>query len=131
MVLKSMWWWLPMVGIAFANAALREVWYGRSLSELAAHQISSMTAIVLFGIYIWILMGHWRLNGAAQAVAVGAVWLVLTVLFEFVFQRLVTGVSWQRLIREYNVFAGRLWLVVLLWVGVAPLLCFLMRRGRP
>jgi hypothetical protein len=119
-----------MVAIAFGNATVREVWYGRSLSELAAHQISSIAAIVLFGIYIWILMGHWRLDGAKQAVTAGVVWLVLTVVFEFVFQRLVAGVSWQRLIHEYNVFAGRLWLVVLLWIAFAPLLCLTVRRRR-
>jgi hypothetical protein len=42
-----------MVAIAIANGALRESGYGQHLSELTAHQISTLTAVVLFGAYIW------------------------------------------------------------------------------
>ena len=46
--------WFPMVAIAIAiaNGALRESWYGQHLSELTAHQISTLTAVAFFGVYI-------------------------------------------------------------------------------
>ena len=45
--------WIPMVFIAIANGVVREAWYGRHLSELRAHQLSTLTGVVLFGLYIW------------------------------------------------------------------------------
>jgi hypothetical protein len=41
--------WVPMVCIAIANGALREGWYGKHLSELQAHQASTVTGVFLFG----------------------------------------------------------------------------------
>jgi hypothetical protein len=42
--------WFPMVAIAIANGVVREAWYGKYLSELAAHQISTLIAVILFGV---------------------------------------------------------------------------------
>jgi hypothetical protein len=36
-----------MVFIAIANGALREGWYGKHLSELQAHQISTATGVTM------------------------------------------------------------------------------------
>ena len=43
--------WIPMILIAIANGALRELWYGKHIPELKAHQISTLTEILLFGGY--------------------------------------------------------------------------------
>jgi hypothetical protein len=55
-----------------------------------------------------------------------AVWLVLTVAFEFGFGR-ARGCSWELLLHDYNLFAGRLWLLVLLMVLCAPYLALKLR----
>ena len=52
--------WVPMVLIAIANAVVRETCYGKHLSELQAHQISTATGVLLFGAYIWVLIRIWR-----------------------------------------------------------------------
>ena len=48
--------WVPMVLIAIANGALRQAWYGRYVGELQAHQISTASGILLFGVYIWVII---------------------------------------------------------------------------
>jgi hypothetical protein len=45
-----------MVFIAIANGAIREEWYGKHLSALHAHQVSTGIGALLFGIYIWVLL---------------------------------------------------------------------------
>lgn len=45
--------WIPMVLIAVANGALREGWYGKHLGELQAHQVFTVSGILLFSVYIW------------------------------------------------------------------------------
>jgi hypothetical protein len=52
--------WIPMAFIAIANGALREAWDSKDLGELQAHQISTVTGVLLFGVYIWALVRLWR-----------------------------------------------------------------------
>ncbi|HEX3035353.1 MAG TPA: hypothetical protein VHT73_09495 [Thermodesulfobacteriota bacterium] len=116
--------WIPMILIAIANGALREFTYGKYLSELRAHQVSTLTAIVFFGVYIWAFTRIWRLESAAQALTIGIIWVGLTVAFEFMFGHYVMGNPWSRLLRDYNIFAGHVWILVLIWVGIAPWLFY-------
>lgn len=128
-MLKYILAWIPMVLIAIVNGILRESWYGKNLNELAAHQISSLTGIVLFGLYIWIVIRSWPPDSALQAFAVGLVWLALTVAFEFIFGYFVAGHTWRRLFHDYNLLAGRVWVFILIWVTIAPYLFYrLMHR---
>ena len=120
MILRYVLAWIPMVFIAILNGVIREFTYGKRMSELAAHQFSTISALFLFGIYIFILTRIWRLESSAQAIAVGLIWLGLTVGFEFLFGHYVAGHSWERLFQDYNMFAGRIWILVLIWITCAP-----------
>jgi hypothetical protein len=54
--------------------------------------------------------------------------VALTVLFEFIFGRLVMKHPWSKLLADYNLLAGRLWLLVLLWLVIAPVLFFVVQK---
>lgn len=112
--------WVPLVLIAIANGAFREGVYGRYLSELSAHQLSTVFGILLFGLYIWTLMHYMPPASSKQAISIGLIWLGLTVAFEFIFMHYVAGRSWGVLLHDYNILAGRIWVLVLIWVTVAP-----------
>jgi hypothetical protein len=45
--------WLVMLLVAMANGALRVLTYGRSLDELAAHQLATAIGVPLLGLVIW------------------------------------------------------------------------------
>jgi len=120
--------WFPMVAIAIANGVLREFWYGQHLSELAAHQLSTLTAVILFGVYIWFVVRFWQPTSKAQAIIVGLLWLVMTIAFEFLFGHFVAGHTWERLLHDYNLLTGRVWPLVLIWVAVTPYLFFRMSK---
>jgi uncharacterized membrane protein YkgB len=83
--------WVPMVFIAIANGKLRKGLYGKHLSELQAHQVSTGMGMLLFGIYIWILLRLWRPTSGGLGITIGLVWLGMTVAFEF-----VLGMTWRR-----------------------------------
>ena len=53
---------------------------------------------------------------------IGIFWAVITIIFEFVFGHYVIGHSWQKLFADYNLFNGRLWVLVLINNIVAPLI---------
>ena len=132
-MLEAMWHyvlaWFPMVAIAVANGAVRQAWYGPYLSELRAHQVSTLTALVLLGLYMRWVVRRWPPGSAARAIAVGGLWFGLTLAFELLFGHYVARHAWSRLAADYDLLAGRLWPLVLVWVATAPYLLS-RQRGR-
>ena len=120
--------WIPMLFIAIANGAVREICYVNYLGELRAHQVSCATGIVFLGVYIWFLIRTWRPASATMAIAIGLVWLSMTVAFEFLFGFYVRGLSWGQMFHDYNLFAGRVWVLVLAWVTIAPYLFYRLQK---
>lgn len=127
MVLKYTLAWIPMVFIGIFNGAIRQFGYGRILGDLLAHQVSSLAAIILFGLYIWILSIRWPLESSHQAFAVGPIWLALTVCFEFLFGHYVAKHPWSILFHDYNIAEGRLWSLVLIAITAAPYVVYRIR----
>lgn len=124
MILRYVLAWIPMIFIGIVNGTLRETTYGKHLNELQAHRVSTIIGISLFGSYIWALTHLWRLESSTQAIVIGAIWLGLTIAFEFIFGHYIAGHSWSRLFDDYNLFAGRVWILVLLWIAIAPWLFY-------
>jgi hypothetical protein len=109
------------VVIGILNGVLRQVGYSRFVGELTAHQISTLTGIILISLYIWWLTGVWKIKSSGQAVAIGLIWLGMTVVFEFVFGHYVVGHPWEKLFHDYNLLEGRVWVLLLIWTAIAPM----------
>lgn len=112
--------WLGLLIIAVINGAVRDKVYGPHISELTAHQISCVSGIGLFALFVWLFTGWFPIGSSGQAVLIGGMWLVMTLAFEFLFFHYVGGKPWSVLLADYNIFKGRLWVLVLLWTAVAP-----------
>lgn len=119
--------WLGLVVLAILNGALREKVYAPLMSELTAHQLSTLIGIALFAVYIWILTGIYRIESSSQAVLIGSMWLAMTVSFEFIFGHFVMGDPWQKLLRDYNLLEGHVWALVLIFTAIAPYLFYRIR----
>lgn len=115
--------WFPMLLLAVANGILREVVIKKYTGDFAAHQLSTVTLLLLFAVYIGFVVAKFSPSSALQAVFVGVLWVALTLLFEFGFGR-YRGNSWTTLLAEYNLLEGRLWALVPLWVLIAPYLFY-------
>jgi hypothetical protein len=55
-------------------------------------------------------------------------WRGLTVVFEFLFGHYVARHSWSSLLHDYNIAAGRVWVVVLIWVTIAPYIFYRLQK---
>ena len=119
--------WIGMVAIAILNGLIREKAYGPYMGELPAHQLSTFIGILLFGAYIWVLTGTYPIKSSTQALIIGGMWLIMTVIFEFVFGHFVMGHPWSELLYDYNLIKGRVWSLVLIWTAAAPYLFFRLR----
>jgi hypothetical protein len=121
--------WVGMLVIAIANGALRQLTFGKRMPELRAHQLSTAIGAVAIGLFIWAVVRVWPPSSARQALAIGLVWLALTVAFEFIFGRLVMHRPWSQLLHDYNLLEGRVWMLFLVWLTLAPYLFFRFRHA--
>jgi hypothetical protein len=122
--------WLGGAAIGVANGIARETTYGRALGERAAHNVSSATAVAGFAGYFAALQRRWPIPDGRAALAVGVRWLLLTIAFEFGFGRLVAKQSWDQLLADYDVAAGRTWPFVLAWIALGPAVIARLLRAR-
>lgn len=117
-------WWFTFPFIAIFNATLRELIYKKPLGDLAAHQISTLTGIIIFAIVFYFIFKKWKIESVKHAALVGITWLVLTILFELGFGHYVMGNTWQKLLHDYNLAEGRVWSLFLVWISIAPYLFY-------
>ncbi len=127
MIIRYVLAWFGLMVIAIANGTIRQFTYGQVIPELHAHQLSTLTGITLMGLYIWWITRKWKLKSAGQAWAVGFIWLVMTILFEFIFGHYAIGKSWATLLNDYNLLQGRVWIFVPIWATIAPYIFFRIR----
>ncbi len=122
--------WIPGIPIAIFNAVLRESLYRQFLTELHAHQLSAASFIVLFGIYVWFVLKWLKLPSRQCTVHLGMTWLGLTVAFEFLFGHYVMGHPWSRLLHDYHLWAGRVWVLVLIWIAISPYIIYRVQNSK-
>ncbi|WP_066729732.1 hypothetical protein [Desulfuromonas sp. DDH964] len=120
--------WFVMLLVSIANGAVRDFTYGKLMSELSAHQLSTLTSVLLLGAIIFAFVHFFPPSSDLEAVCIGLLWMSLTIAFEFLFFHFVGGHSWAKLLANYNILEGRVWVVVLAWVAVAPYVFFRLRR---
>lgn len=116
--------WFPMMVIAVINGAIREAVYKKQLGDLGAHQISTITGIILFAIYSWIIFSYWKIESSTQAILIGLMWLLMTLAFEFLAGHYLFKNSWEKILNDYNIFKGRVWILIPIWVTILPYLFY-------
>lgn len=112
--------WLALVPVAVANGTVRRFLLLPSVGAYAGHLISSVTLSLLILLVAWLSIRWIGPVTARQAWRAGLLWLLCTVAFEFVAGHYLFGNPWEKLLADYDVRQGRVWLVVLLATAVAP-----------
>lgn len=115
---------MPLTIVAVLNGLFRTFVLMRFLEEQHARQISSLMMVVLLFWYTEFTYGKLAIKKASDAWTTGATWLLLTVVLEFCIGFFVSKLSLQAILADYNILAGRLWLLVLLGVLLAPYLYY-------
>lgn len=122
--------WLVLLVAAVGNGALREATFAKAMPELRAHQLSTAIGSVLIGVLIWLFVRIWPPPSSRDAIAIGVVWLCMTVAFEFFMGRVLRKKSAQELLADYNLLKGRVWVLFLAWLTIAPWFFYRWSAGR-
>lgn len=113
-------YWFYMLVIAFTNGMIRQLVVTPVVGDAVAHIIACVIGCTAFFFLIRrFVRRNLRLLTVQRSWMVGAVWLIVTVVFEFG-MGLSTGRSWEYMLHDYNLLAGRFWIFILATELVMP-----------
>ena len=124
----SLTWLLLLVGM-FTAGALRVAIVAPRLSPFGTEVAGALLGIAVILALTRPFIRSLGRPTLTTLAAIAALWLALTVAFEFGFFHYVGGKSWQELLEQYDVAKGHLWPFVLATVALAPFVW--ARRGPP
>ena len=119
--------WCPFVVVAIVNGSLRDALLTPRLGEFGGHITSTILLCAAMLVVTWLTIGWIRPAKSTEALLIGGGWVLTTVAFEFLAGHYVFRAPWVRLLADYNLVGGRIWLLVLATSAFAPLI---MARAR-
>ena len=122
MILKVVGIWCLFIVVAIANGTVRNSLISPRVGEQLGHILSSFTLSLLIFLICLALVKVLGITNLLQSLAIGGLWVLMTIGFEFPFGHYVIGHSWAHLLSDYNVFRGRLWVLVLITTAISPAL---------
>ena len=120
--LKSLGIWVILAVSAIVVATFRIGVLLPPFGEQTAHQLGTVIFLVVQFIIIFFFIKKLKIKDIKTLLRIGLFWIVLTILFEFCFAHYVIGHPWEKLFADYNLFIGRLWLIVLINNIAAPII---------
>jgi hypothetical protein len=111
--------WFAILVLASLNGALRDLVVAPRIGDTIARAISTLILCGLIALVTWYAIRWIGPHGSGEALVVGAVWVALTLCFEFGAGR-YAGKSWSVILEDYNVLRGRIWVLVPLVTFLAP-----------
>ena len=120
--------WFGLLLLASVNGFIREAVLIPQLGAAPGRAISALLLSVLVLAVSWFTLPWIRPRSIADTWAIGAVWVTLTLSFEFLAGHYLFGHPWPELLADYNVLQGRIWILVLVTVTFAPRVCAAARR---
>jgi small-conductance mechanosensitive channel len=110
---------------------VREKMIAPAFGEQAAHIVGTLLFIAAMLAIMWVFVARIRESVRPKDLwLIGIMWTAMTVCFEFGFFHFIAGVPWKKLLADYNIFAGRIWLLVLLTTLCGPATIHSLLRGR-
>ena len=120
MVRRALVIWVVMLLVASVNGAIREALLIPMIGDVAGRAVSTLmlSGLVLLLTYLTIQWIHPR--SGHEAWTVGGLWVASTLAFEFLAGHYLFGSSWQKLLADYNIVRGRIWILVPIVTLLAP-----------
>ena len=121
--------WCVLIGAEFLHGIARAIWLVPVVGDWRSRQIGVFTGS-LINLTITALFVRWmHPTGVADALAVGIMWLILTLTFEITFGRVVMHASWQRIGSDYDVVHGGVLPLGLFLLALTPLITAKIRNA--
>ena len=121
--------WFVIMITAILNGAFRDVVLLPRLGDTLARAISCVTLGAIIVFVTWMSLQWIHPGSPRDAWTIGALWLVMTLGFEFGAGHYLFATPWPQLLADYNLLAGRLWVLVLVTTLAAPPLIYAVAQN--
>jgi hypothetical protein len=121
--------WAAIIVVESLHGVVRQLWIAPHLGDLRARQVGVLVGSALIFVVAWVFSRAMRAATLRQQLAVGAVWVALTLAFEIALGAAL-GLTRERMLADYDVANGGFMAFGLLFELLAP--AFAARlRGHP
>jgi len=127
-LLRAVLVWLVVMAAESVHGTLRRLLLSPEV-DFALRQVSVLIGVVIIFAITWLCMDWIRVRTARAALAVGGVWVLLTLVFELALGRL-TGLGWPRILADYDLTQGGLMPLGLAAMFLTPWAVRRLQAGR-
>ena len=113
--------WCLFVCAAFACRLYCQGSVVSRLGEAVAHRVFVLFTSVSVFLLATLFLSDYPIAADATLLRLGGLWLALSLAFDLLLGRVVLGMAWERVLRNYNLRRGRLYPLLLLAVFFTPL----------
>lgn len=133
MLIRTLAVWLLLAVLMSLNGAVREFVLVPALGRSAAEAASVVLGLAIILATTWAFFRRLTNRPTSELVRMTLLLLVLTVAFEFLLGRFVSGASWKELLAMYAFWRGETWVLLLAAISLSPLLWgrWLARHSAP
>jgi hypothetical protein len=116
--------WFGIMVLAILNGAARDMLLVPRLGDLVSRAVSCIMLAGFILLVAWLSIQWIDPPSIGDAWTIGVTWLAMTLAFEFLAGHYLFRTPWPTLLADYNLLAGRLWMVVLTATLIAPALAY-------
>jgi hypothetical protein len=113
--------WVGILVVASLNGAVRDLALAPRWGDPLARAVSTLSLCGLILLVTWLTIGWIHPVTTRGALAIGLLWLALTLAFEFLAGHYLFHKPWSVLLGDYDVRRGRVWAAALVVTFIAPL----------
>lgn len=122
LIIRSLAVWIMLIVAEIIHGILRAMALVPVVGEFRSNQIGVLTGSAIILVIACLTIRWIGANRLPELLMVGASWLVLTFGFEMIFGKFVVGMTWERLLADYNIVQGGLMPLGLLLLFFSPII---------
>ncbi len=122
MLFKAFAVWLLIAFVEMIHGILRAKFLAPKVGDLRSRQLAVFSGSLLIFLIAYALVPWIDPRSPNEAIQVGTLWFLCMMIFEFSVGRFVFGFSWKWLWKDFNPFQGRLLLLGMIFLFLAPYL---------
>lgn len=126
-LVRAFWVWLLIMFAESVHGMLRQFFLVPLVGDFTARRIGFFVGIGLIFLIAYFFIGWIAAVPAKSLFLVGALWAILTLVFEFALGLLILGYSRERIFEDYNVSRGGLMGFGLIFMLFAPVIAAKIR----
>ncbi len=120
--------WLVIIAVESIHGTLRQLLLVPAIGDFPARRVAVFSGTLLIFLVTLVTVRWLSARSRRSLLAVGGLWVALTIAFELVLGRMVFGYDWSRLIEDYDLSRGGLMGLGLIAMLFMPIVVAHIRR---